>query len=67
MDLQNRIVFIPDSKTPTGVAGVHLTDLAVEAFASSRKPETHQTNFKKAWERTLREAGGPGQAQLPYQ
>ncbi|MBV8709575.1 MAG: tyrosine-type recombinase/integrase [Acidobacteriaceae bacterium] len=74
VDLKNRIVFIPDSKTPTGVAEVPLTDLAAQAFAdqielagpgpwlfpSDRKPGAHQTNFKKVWERTLRKA------QVPY-
>jgi integrase len=67
-------VFIPDSKTPTGVAEVPLTDIAAQAFAdqielagpgpwlfpSDRKPGAHQTNFKKVWERTLRKA------QVPY-
>lgn len=32
VDLANKLVFIADSKTPTGVAEVPLTDLAVEAF-----------------------------------
>jgi integrase len=30
------------------------------ALPQRRKPETHQTNFKKVWERTLRKA------QVPY-
>jgi hypothetical protein len=34
VDLTNKVVFIPDSKTPTGVAEVPLTDIAVGAFAS---------------------------------
>jgi len=34
VDLGNRVVFIADSKTPTGVAEVPLTDIAVEAFRS---------------------------------
>jgi integrase len=73
VDLMNRVVFIPDSKTPTGVAEVPLTDLAVEAFSnqiklagpgpwlfpSDRKPDAHQTSFKKAWELTLRRAKVP--------
>ena len=73
VDLMNRVVFIPDSKTPTGVAEVPLTDLAVEAFTnqlklagpgtwlfpSDRKPDAHQMNFKKAWELTLRRAKVP--------
>ena len=32
VDLENAVVWIPDSKTPNGVAEVPLTDLAVEAF-----------------------------------
>ena len=32
LDLENRTVWIPDSKTPNGVAEVPLTDIAVEAF-----------------------------------
>ena len=32
VDLANAVVWIPDSKTPTGVGEVPLTDLAVEAF-----------------------------------
>ena len=34
VDLAKRTVFITDSKTPTGVAEVPLTDIAVEAFCS---------------------------------
>jgi integrase len=71
VDLVNMLVFIADSKTPTGVAEVPLTDIAVEAFRSqieiagpgpwlfpsSKSPAGYQTNFKKTWERTLRKAG----------
>src|SRR5581483_4767103 len=32
IDIENRKVWIPDSKTPNGVAEVPLTELAVEAF-----------------------------------
>jgi hypothetical protein len=32
IDLSNKVLFIADSKTPTGVAEVPLTDIAVEAF-----------------------------------
>jgi integrase len=73
VDLENKTVFIADSKTPTGVAEVPLTDIAVEAFRSqiaiagpgtwlfpsSKRPTEAQTNFKKTWERTLRKAGVP--------
>jgi integrase len=74
VDLANKVVFIADSKTPTGVAEVPLTDMAVEAFhsqieiagpgpwlfPSSKNPTGYQTNFKKAWEKALRKA------KLPY-
>src|SRR4029077_15030082 len=32
VDLENAVVWIPDSKTPNGIAEVPLTDLAVKAF-----------------------------------
>jgi hypothetical protein len=32
VDIASKVVFIADSKTPTGVAEVPLTDIAVEAF-----------------------------------
>ena len=32
VDLENAVVWIPDSKTPNGIAEVPLTDLASEAF-----------------------------------
>lgn len=71
VDLANNLVFISDSKTPTGVAEVPLTDIAVEAFRnqieiagpgpwlfpSPKISGGHQTNFKKTWERTLQKAG----------
>jgi integrase len=73
VDLTNKVVFIADSKTPTGVAEVPLTDIAVQAFQeqlklagqgpwlfpSSRRPTEHQIDFKKTWQRTLRRAGVP--------
>ncbi len=34
VDLANQVIFIADSKTPTGVAEVPLTDIAAEAFRS---------------------------------
>ena len=56
VDLENRTVWIPDSKTPNGVAEVPLTEIAVEAFRSQlaiagprpflfpsdKKPDRHQ-------------------------
>jgi integrase len=73
VDIANKVVFIADSKTPTGVSEVPLTDIAIEAFRnqielaglgpwlfpSSRKAGEHQTDFKKTWERTLQRAGVP--------
>ncbi len=73
VDLANKMVFIADSKTPTGVAEVPLTDIAIEAFRSqielagpgpwlfpsAKKPTESQRSFKKTWERTLRRAGIP--------
>jgi integrase len=65
------VAFIPDSKTPDGVAEVPLTEIAVQAFRdqieksgpspwlfpSDRNPRGHQTSFKKTWEVSLRKAG----------
>ena len=59
VDVANKVVFIADSKTPTGIAEVPLTDIAVEAFRkqielagpgpwlfpSSQKPAEHQCVF----------------------
>jgi len=73
VDIANKVVFIADSKTPTGVAEVPLTDIAVEAFQSQINlagpgpwlfPSVgnrtgHQTEFKKTWRTTLRKAGVP--------
>jgi integrase len=73
VDIANKVVFIADSKTPTGISEVPLTDLAAEAFhqqselagpgpwlfPSSRRPTEHQQDFKKIWQRTLQRAGVP--------
>ena len=73
VDLANKLVFIDDSKTPTGVSEVPLTDIAVEAFRSqlelagpgpwlfpsSHNTTEHQVDFKKTWRRTLERAGIP--------
>ena len=37
VDLANKVVFIVDSKTPTGVAEVPLTDIATDAFRDQIK------------------------------
>jgi integrase len=73
VDLQNAVVWIPDSKTANGIAEVPLA-LAIEAFRSQmsiadegpflfpsdRIPGGHQTTFKTVWRRTLR------RAEIPY-
>jgi integrase len=74
LDLENAVVWIPDSKTPNGVAEVPLTSLAVGAlrdqlrlsplspylFPSDRDPNGHQKSVKKVWQLTLK------RAQIPY-
>ena len=73
VDLQNAVVWIPDSKTPNGIAEVPLTSLAIEAFKSqmaisgegpflfpsNRNPSGHQTALKTVWQKTLRRAKVP--------
>ncbi len=73
VDLQNAVVWIPDSKTPNGTAEVPLTPLAVEAFRSQMaiagespflfpsdlNESGHQTTFKTVWHKTLRRAKVP--------
>jgi integrase len=73
VDLVNAVVWIPESKTPNGVAEVPLTEIAVEAFRSQmeisgegpwlfpcdRSPLGYQQSFKKVWSTTLRKAGVP--------
>src|SRR6266446_2135979 len=70
VDLTNGIVWVPDSKTPNGVAEVPLTELAVAAFRdqmriagdgpylfpNDKNPTGHQTTFKTVWSATLRRA-----------
>jgi len=71
LDQENAVVWIPESKTPNGVAEVPLTDIAVEAFRrqlamsgpgpflfpSDEKPDVPQKSFKTVWRLTLRRAG----------
>jgi len=73
VDLDNAVVWIPDSKTPNGIGEVPLTNLAVAAFKdqlqvagdgpylfpSDGNVEGHQTTFKTAWAATLRRANVP--------
>ena len=70
VDIANQVVFIEDSKTPTGVSEVPLTDIATEAFSdqlnlagqgpwlfpSSQNPAEHQQTFKTTWQKTLQRA-----------
>jgi len=71
LDLANRVVWIPDSKTANGVAEVPLTEVAIGAFQSqlaisgsgpylfpSDQGEVgYQTTFKTVWRLTLKRAG----------
>src|SRR5215469_9367638 len=71
LDLENRMVWIPDSKTPNGTPEVPLTDIAVEAFRqqlalsgtspflfpSGENEDGYQKTFKTVWHATLRRAG----------
>ncbi len=73
VDIQNAVVWIPDSKTPNGVAEVPLSPLAIQAFSSQmaitgegpflfpsdRNRSGHQTTFKTVWHKTLRRASIP--------
>jgi integrase len=74
IDLQNAVIWIPDSKTPNGTAEVPLTLLAIEAFKnqtaisgpgpflfpSDLNPTGHLKRLKTVWKRTLR------RAKIPY-
>jgi len=73
LDLENAVVWIPDSKTPNGIAEVPLTPIAVEAFRdqlrlspcspylfpSDENPSGHQKALKTVWQATLRRAKVP--------
>jgi Phage integrase family len=73
VDLENAVVWIPDSKTPNGVAEVPLTCLSAQAFQdqlrvagpgpylfpSDKNPSGHQTTLKTVWHKTLRRANIP--------
>jgi integrase len=74
VDLANAVVWIPDSKTPNGIAEVPLTPLAIQAFQrqmaisgdgpflfpSERNSTGHHKNLRKTWQRTL------ARAKVPY-
>ena len=71
VDLANATVWIPDSKTPNGIAEVPLTPIAVDAFRSqislkgpgvylfpsARNANEHQKSLKRVWRTTLKKAG----------
>jgi integrase len=73
VDLQNAVVWIPDSKTPNGIADVPLTSLAIDAFKnqmaisgpgpflfpSDLNPSGHLKKLKTVWTKTLRRAKVP--------
>lgn len=73
LDLENAVVWIPDSKTPNGIAEVPLTPIAVAAFRdqlrlspcspylfpSDENPSGHQMTLKTVWQATLRRAKVP--------
>jgi len=73
VDLANAVTWVPDSKTPNGIAEVPLTDLAREAFCDQMRisgPGTwlfpsdgnssgHQKNLRTVWNLTLRRAKMP--------
>jgi len=73
VDLENATVWIPDSKTPNGVAEVPLTPMATQAFRdqmriagsgswlfpSEKNQSGHQRTFKTAWHKTLKRAKVP--------
>jgi integrase len=74
VDLQNAVVWIPDSKTPNGTAEVPLTSFAIEAFKnqmaiagegpylfpSDLNSTGHLKKLKTVWTKTLR------RAKIPY-
>jgi integrase len=73
IDFLNAVLWIPDSKTPNGVAEVPLTKLALEAFQnqvtisgngeflfpSDRNPKGHLRSLRTAWRKALKRAGIP--------
>jgi integrase len=75
VDLENSVVHIPDSKTPSGIGDMPMTMVAREAFAAqiATTPESeyifpgpckkakkpHITTLRKVWGRALNQAGVP--------
>jgi integrase len=61
VDLANKLVFIADSKTPTGVAEVPLTDIAVAAVLPAVRSPLHARDPAQRW----RGGGRMGNANAP--
>ena len=73
LDLENAVVWIPDSKTPNGIAEIPLTEVAIRAFGdqvalsgessylfpSDVNSSGHQKTLKTVWRATLRRAKVP--------
>ena len=73
IDFLNAVLWIPDSKTPNGVAEIPLTKVALEAFQSQvaisgngeflfpgeKTATEHLKSVKTAWTNALRRAGVP--------
>jgi len=73
VDFVNKTVWIPDSKTPNGVAELPLTEVALQAFRgqmrlagpgeylfpSGLNAEGHQRSLRTVWRLTLKRAGVP--------
>ena len=73
IDFVSGVLWIPESKTPNGVAEIPLTKLALEAFKnqiaisgngeflfpSDKNPKGHLRSLRTAWRKTLTRAGIP--------
>ena len=75
IDMENRLVHLPDSKTPSGIADMPMTDRARQAFEDqmresagsdylfpTTKPKSakpYLSTLKKSWATTLERAGIP--------
>jgi integrase len=71
LDFINKTVWIPDSKTPSGVAELPLTEVAIQAFRSQMRlagpgqqlfpsdlnPAGHQRSLRTVWRLALKRAG----------
>lgn len=75
IDLENSVVHIPNSKTPSGIGDMPMTELARRAFKaqmeqtsdsdylfpspSKRATKPYITSLRRIWDKTLRRAGVP--------